>query len=75
MQRPFDYSSGAVKTTYVLIRAVLVMRALGSCRIGIVPPGIQHRSEAAVLPLGYGHSPGELDCDLFLHEQPEPAQY
>lgn len=33
-----------------------------------VTHGIQHRSEAAAILTGYGHSPGELDFDLFLHE-------
>jgi uncharacterized damage-inducible protein DinB len=34
----------------------------------VVTHGIQHRSEAAAILTGYGHSPGELDFDLFLHE-------
>ena len=36
--------------------------------------GVQHRSEAAAILTGYGHSPGELDFGLFLHERPEPTQ-
>jgi uncharacterized damage-inducible protein DinB len=40
----------------------------------VVTHGIQHRSEAAAILTGYGYSPGELDFDLFLHEQPEPTQ-
>jgi uncharacterized damage-inducible protein DinB len=38
----------------------------------VVTHGIQHRSEAAAILTGYGHSPGELDFDLFLQKQPEP---
>jgi uncharacterized damage-inducible protein DinB len=30
-----------------------------------------HRSEAALMLTGYGHSPGELDFNLFIHEHPE----
>lgn len=37
----------------------------------VVMHGIQHRSEAAAILTGYGQSPGELDFDLFLQENPE----
>ena len=37
----------------------------------VVTHGIQHRSETAAILTGYGHSPGELDFDLFLQENPE----
>lgn len=37
----------------------------------IVTHGIQHRSESAAILTGYGQSPGELDFDLFLNENPE----
>ncbi len=40
--------------------------------VHVVTHGIQHRSEAAALLTSYGHSPGELDFDLFLKEKPEP---
>lgn len=40
----------------------------------VVTHGIQHRSEAAAILAGIGYSPGELDFDLFLYEQPDPAQ-
>lgn len=37
----------------------------------VVIHGIQHRGEAAFILTGYGHSPGELDFDVFLQENPE----
>jgi uncharacterized damage-inducible protein DinB len=37
----------------------------------VVNHGTQHRSEAAAILTGYGRSPGELDFDLFLAENPE----
>ena len=37
----------------------------------VVAHGIQHRSEAAAILTGYGHSPGEMDFDLFLNENPK----
>lgn len=36
----------------------------------VVNHGTQHRSEAAAILTGYGLSPGELDFDLFLTENP-----
>lgn len=38
--------------------------------VHVVMHGIQHRSEAAAILTGYGQSPGELDFDLFLRENP-----
>ena len=40
--------------------------------VHVVTHGIQHRSEAAAILTGYGHSPGELDFDRFLQEKHEP---
>ncbi len=37
----------------------------------VITHGIQHRSEAAAILTGYGQSPGELDFDVFLKENPE----
>ena len=36
----------------------------------VVTHGIQHRSEAAAILTGLGQSPGELDFELFLWENP-----
>ena len=40
----------------------------------VIIHGIQHRGETAFILTGYGHSPGELDFDLFLQENPEPKR-
>jgi uncharacterized damage-inducible protein DinB len=34
----------------------------------VIMHGIQHRSEAAFILTGYGHSPGELDFGVFMQE-------
>ena len=39
--------------------------------VHVVNHGTQHRSEAAAILTGYGLSPGELDLDLFLQENPD----
>jgi uncharacterized damage-inducible protein DinB len=36
----------------------------------VINHSTQHRSEAAAILTGYGQSPGELDFDLFLKENP-----
>lgn len=37
----------------------------------VVNHSTQHRAEAAAILTGYGQSPGELDLDLFLNENPQ----
>jgi uncharacterized damage-inducible protein DinB len=41
--------------------------------VHVIMHGIQHRSEAAAILTGYGQSPGELDFDVFLQENPGTA--
>ncbi len=44
-------------------------RVLWHCLLHVVNHGTQHRSEAAVILTGYGHSPNGLDFTAFLNER------
>jgi uncharacterized damage-inducible protein DinB len=44
-------------------------RVLWHCLLHVVNHGTQHRSEAAAILTGYGHSPGGLDFTAFLNER------
>ncbi len=44
-------------------------RVLWHCLLHVVNHGTQHRSEAAAILTGYGHSPGGLDFTAFLNNQ------
>lgn len=43
-------------------------RVLWHCLLHVVNHGTHHRSQAAAILKGYGHSPGELDFTVFLND-------
>jgi uncharacterized damage-inducible protein DinB len=53
---------------YTLDSGQVRERVLWHCLLHIVNHGTQHRSEAAAILTGFGHSPGDLDFTLFLNE-------
>jgi uncharacterized damage-inducible protein DinB len=44
-------------------------RVLWHCLLHVVNHGTQHRSEAAAILTGYGHSPGDLDFTMYVSQQ------
>ena len=54
----YQFNDGPVRT-----------RLVWQTIIHVMDHGIQHRSEAAYLLTGYGHSPGDLDFNYYLHLQ------
>ena len=44
-------------------------RVLWHCLVHVVNHGTHHRSQAASILKGFGHSPGELDFTIFLNER------
>ncbi len=61
-----DSLAGIVR--YTTDTGQLRERVLWHCLLHVVNHGTQHRSEAAMILTGYGHSPGDVDFTLFLNE-------
>jgi uncharacterized damage-inducible protein DinB len=55
--------------TYQFNNGPIRTRLVWQTILHVVSHGIQHRSEAAYLLTGYGHSPGDLDFNYYLHIQ------
>ena len=54
----YQFDNGPVRTRFVWQTIMHVLYH-----------GMQHRSEAAYLLTGYGHSPGDLDFNLYVHQR------
>jgi uncharacterized damage-inducible protein DinB len=54
----YQFDNGPVRTRFVWQTIMHVLTH-----------GMQHRSEAAYLLTGYGHSPGDLDFNYYVHLQ------
>ena len=53
---------------YYTVQDELCDRLVWHCLFHVVNHGTQHRGEAAALLTEYGHSPGDLDFVLFIHQ-------
>lgn len=63
----------AVVVRYTTNTGIKRERVRWHCLIHVVNHGTQHRSEAAALLTGFGHSPGDLDFTMYLNERAAQA--